>query len=114
MGVTSDSGGLDAAFAAIDDEIAELAEAREGCAKAILVSRAAILAGGLTLALSLWIVALRGPMIFIAALTAMIAGTVWAGASRTSGEELDVRRAEAEARKAALFDEVARHNGWLQ
>ena len=53
-------------------------------------------------------------MIFIAALTAMIGGTVWAGASRTSGEELDARLAEAEARKAALFDEVARRNGWPQ
>ena len=101
-----------AAFDAIDDEIADLAEARARCRKTILVSRAAVAAGMLTLALSLPFAALRAPMIALAALTAMIGGMVWTGASKTSGEELDVSLSEAEARKAALFDEVARRNGW--
>ena len=101
-----------AAFDALDDEIAALIEARVRCRKAILVSRAAVVGGALALALSLPFAALRAPMIALAALTAVIGGMVWAGASKTSSEELDTSLAEAEARKAALFDEVATRNGW--
>ena len=103
---------MDAAFDALDAEIADLADARAGCRRAIVASRAALIGGAAALVLSWPIVALREPTILLAALTAMIGGTVWAGASKSSGEEIDARLAAAEARKAALIDRVAAANGW--
>ena len=103
---------VDAAFDGIDAEIADLVEARAGCRRAVVASRAAVIGGALALALSLPIVALRTPTIALAALTAMIGGMVWAGASKSSGEELDARLAQAETRKAALIDRIAAANGW--
>ena len=102
----------DAAFAAVDDEIADLLDARDGCRRAIVVSRVAVVGGTLVLVSSFWLPALSAPTVLIAALTAMIGGTVWAGASKSSGEEIDARLADAEARKAALIDRVAAANGW--
>jgi hypothetical protein len=102
----------DAAFDAIDEEIADLVDRRAGCRRAVAASRAAIIAGALVLLLSAGLPALRAPTILIAALTAMIGGTVWAGASKSSGEELDARLADAEARKAEMIDRVAAANGW--
>ena len=103
---------VDGAFEAIDIEIADLVEARAGCRRAIVASRAAMIGGALALALSLPFAALRTPTIAIAALTAMIGGLVWAGASQSSGEELDARLTEADARKAALIDRIGAANGW--
>ena len=101
-----------AAFDALDEEIAELEAATASCRRAIAASRAAIVAGGLALVLSLPLPPLRTPTIALTALAAMIGGLVWAGASKTSREELDARLADAEARKTALFDHVAASNGW--
>ena len=103
---------VDAAFETIDAEIADLVEARAGCRRAIAASRAAIIGGALTLALSVPLAALRTPTIALAALTAMIGGVVWAGASKSSGEELDARLADVEVRKGALIDRIAAANGW--
>ena len=103
---------VDAAFETIEAEIADIVEARAGCRRAIITSKAAVIGGALALALSLPIAALRTPTIALAAITAMIGGTVWAGASKSSGDEIDVRLAEADARKAALIDRVAAANGW--
>lgn len=102
----------DAAFDAIDEEIADLVDRRAGCRRAVAASRAAIIGGALVLLLSAGLPALRAPTILIAAVTAMIGGTVWAGASKSSGEELDARLADAEARKAEMIDRVAAANGW--
>ena len=112
MDVPTGPGGPQAAFDSLDEQIADLVDARVRCRKAIMVSRAAVAAGALTLAMSLPFATLRAPMIAFAALTAVIGGMVWAGASKSSGEDLDASLAEAEARKAALFDEIARRNGW--
>ena len=103
---------VDAAFETIDTEIADLVEARAGCRRAVVASRAAVIGGAMALALSLPIASLRTPVIALAAITAMIGGTVWAGASKSSGEELDARLARAEARKGALIDRIAAANGW--
>ena len=102
----------DAAFEAVDAEIADLLDERAGCRRAILASRVAVIGGTLVLVLSFWVRALGAPTTLIAALTAMIGGTVWGGASKSSGEEIDARLADAEARKAALIDRVAAANGW--
>ena len=102
----------DAAFDALDHEIADLRDEKAGCRRAIAASRAAVIGGALVLVLSFWVRALSGPTILIAALTATIGGMVWAGASKSSGEEIEARLADAEARKAALIDRIAAANGW--
>ena len=102
----------DTAFEALDAEIADLLDARAGCRRAIVASRVALIGGAAVLVLSVWLRALSAPTMLIAALTAMLGGTVWAGASKSSGEEIDARLADAEARKGALIDRVAAANGW--
>ena len=66
----------DTAFDAIDEEIADLVDRRAGCRRAVAASRAAIIGGALVLLLSVGLPALRAPTILIAAVTAMIGGTV--------------------------------------
>ena len=110
--MTSSAIDTDATFEALDEEIADLLDERASCRRSIFVSRVAVIGGGLILVLSFWVRALSAPTLLIAALTAMIGGTVWAGASKSSGEEIDARLAETEARKAALIDRVAAANGW--
>ena len=103
---------VDAAFEALDVEIAELDSELEACRRGAIVARAAFVLGGLALLSSLVLPALRTPTVAFAAVAAMIGGVVWIGASKTSREQLDARLAEVHARKAALFDRVAAANGW--
>ncbi len=54
----------------------------------------------------------RTAPVILGAVTAMIGGTVWSGASRSSREEVRGRLAAAEDVKSKLIDEVAARNGW--
>jgi hypothetical protein len=104
---------VDAQFEQIDAEIETLHDELESCRRAILGSRAAIWLGAATILLGLLLVRqLRTPTILFSALTAVIGGTVWFGASRSTREDIERRLADLESRKATLFDAVAARNGW--
>ncbi len=104
---------LDAQLDALDQRIEELREVLEGCRRAILVSRAAVLLGIAALAL---VFTLAGPYrtatVVFGAMTAVVGGTVWSGASRSSRDEARAALDAAEARKSRMIDEVAARNGW--
>ena len=77
------------------------------------MSRAAIYGGGFVLALVLTVAgAYRTPPIVFGAFTALLGGTVWFGANKSSRDDVEGQLAAAEAVKARLFDEVAARNGW--
>lgn len=104
---------IDAQFDAIEQEIEAIQDGLETCRRAIVASRAAIWLGGLTIVLALTVIsALLTPIVLFAAITAMIGGTVWFGANKSTREELQSRLASVNQRKAQLFDVVAARNGW--
>jgi hypothetical protein len=81
----------------------------------MVVSRAAIYAGGAVLSLVLTVApAYRTPTAVIGAITAVIGGTVWLGANGSSRAEAQAELAAAEAIKTQMFDEVAARNGWRE
>ena len=103
----------DAQLDEVERRIEDLRDALEGCRQAILLSRAAVWLGIVTLALVFTVAgSYRTAPVVFGALTAIIGGTVWSGASRSSRDEAKTSLAAAEARKAALIDEVAARNGW--
>ncbi len=105
--------GLDGQLDAIDAQITELQEQLESCRLSIALSRAAVWLGTLVL---LAVFTLAGtyrtaPVIF-GAITALIGGIVWSGASRSSRDEVHARIGAAETARSRLIDEVASRNGW--
>lgn len=106
--------GQDDHFDQIDREIAALLDRLETYRQAIILSRAAIWIGGGVLCLILTVAGTyRTPVIVFGAITALLAGTVWFGATTSSRADAEAALAEAEARKARLFEEVAARNGWV-
>ncbi len=103
----------DAQLDEVERRIENLRDALEGCRQAILLSRAAAWLGIVALAFVFTVAgSYRTAPVVFGALTAIIGGTVWSGASRSSRDEAGTSLAAAEARKAALIDEVAARNGW--
>ena len=104
---------VDDEFEAIDQVIEALEDERDTCRRAIVVSRAAIGLGLLTLVCAFTVITeLRSPTVVFGAIAAVIGGTVWFGANKSSREEIDARLAAVNARKARLFDVIAARNGW--
>lgn len=103
----------DMKFDEIERKIEALQERLDSCRQAIALSRGAIYIGGIVLALVLTVAgAYRTPAIVFGAFTALLGGTVWFGANKSSREDVESQLADAEAVKARLFDEVAARNGW--
>lgn len=100
-------------FDELEREIDDLRDRLDHCRQAIILSRAAIWLGVATLVIVF--VAASGyrtaPVVF-GALTAIIGGIVWAGATGSSRNELESQLAEATTRQSALFDDIAARNGW--
>ena len=103
---------VDAEFEDLEAEIADLEAELAACRRGAFVARGAIIVGGIVLAASIFLYALRTAPFAFGAIAAMIGGTVWAGASKSSREEIEARLAAAQVRNAALFDRVAAENGW--
>ena len=103
----------DALLDEVERRIEALRDTLEGCRQAILLSRAAAWLGIASLALVFTVAgSYRTAPVVFGALTAIIGGTVWSGASRSSRDEAKTSLAAAEARRAALIDGVSARNGW--
>ena len=100
-------------FDEIDRRIEELQARVDGCRQAMTLSRAAIVAAALVIALVMTFAgSYRTPTVVFSAFAMMIGGTVWLGASKTSLEEARDRLATLEATKNRMIDRVAAENGW--
>ncbi len=105
--------GTDAQLDEADRRIEALRDALESCRQAILLGRAAMWLGGIALVLVFTVAgAYRTAPVVLGAITAIIGGTVWSGASRSSRDEIGAALAAMEARKSQLIDRVAARNGW--
>ena len=76
-----------AELAELEERIAHLRDTIESCRKAMLASRAAIVAGAIVFAANLIGVISPSLLLGLLSFTAIIAGIVWLGANKTSREE---------------------------
>jgi hypothetical protein len=106
--VYADSGPQDE-IARIEEEIERLAEIAERCRKLMFGAKAAILAGGVTLAAILAgaVRAEGGPR--VAALAAVIGGIVVLGTNATTRRQTLAAMETEEARRTALIDRLDLH-----
>jgi hypothetical protein len=103
----------DPQFARLESQIEDLHDKLDRCRQSILMSRAAIWGGALVLALVFTLLGrYQSAPVILGAMTAIIAGIVWAGASKSSRDDLRIELAEAETKKSRLIDEIALRNGW--
>jgi undecaprenyl pyrophosphate phosphatase UppP len=87
----------------LEAHIDALAETVESCRKLMLISKIAIAAGGIVV-LAIALGAIRfDPMAVIAAMTAVIGGTVVFGSNMSTSQQASDRMKDAEARRAALI-----------
>jgi hypothetical protein len=104
-----------AEFDRVDAALEDLQVKIQSCQQAIILARAAILVGLAVLAAVFTIAPAYGTAtVIFAAITAVLAGTVWLGATKSTKDELQIQRAAVEARKSELFDVIANQNGWDQ
>jgi hypothetical protein len=90
----------------LEAQIEELTEAIERCRKAILASKIAIAAGGIWL-LAFTFGAIRfDPMAMIAAISAVIGGTVVFGSNMSTAKQAAVDIKAAEALRAELIGKI--------
>ncbi len=100
-------------FEAIDRRIEARQERLESCRQGMALSRAAVAVslGVLVLVLTL-ATSYRTPTVVFSAFAALVGGTVWLGASRTSLRETLDELADLDAEKSRMIDRVAARNGW--
>jgi hypothetical protein len=109
-----DEGDPAARIDAIEETLETIRAEIETCRQAMLLSRAGIILGLATLAIVFTIApAYATATVVLGAITAVIGGVVWLGANKSTKDELDVRRAETEAKRERLFTLVATRNGWV-
>ena len=97
-----DDGDLHKQILHIEAHIEKLADAIERCRKIILISKAAIAAGG-TLILAMTLGAVRfDPTLMIGAIAAVIGATVVFGSNRSTSEQTTADMKAAEAHRAEL------------
>ena len=90
-------------IARLEARIDELAEARERCRKIVLASKVAIAGGGIwMLAVVLGVVGFD-PLAMVAAIAAVIGGTVLFGSNTATAKEISAAVKAAEARRAELI-----------
>ena len=104
----------DALFDDVERRIAELRDTLDACSRAILLARAALWLGLATLALVFTVAgALRTAPVVLGAITAVIGGIVWSGASRSSrGRDPAGPRRRRGAQVAIDRRKSAARNGW--
>jgi hypothetical protein len=90
----------------LEAQIEELAAAIESCRKIILISRAAILFGGLLIVAMIMGAVGFDSLVLIAAITAVIGGIVLFGSNKSTSEQAITALRAAEARRAELISGV--------
>ncbi len=101
-----DDGELREQILRLEAHIEELAEAIESCRKVILISKAAIVIGGM-LILAIALGAIRfDPMAMIGAIAAVIGGTVVFGSNTSTARQAAAAMKAAEAHRAELIGKV--------
>jgi len=91
-------------IARLEAEIDELAETLEGCRKALLLSKAAIAAGGIWI-LASFLVSFD-PTTVIGATAAVIGGVVAFGSNLTTAKQTTTAMKAAETHRAELIDAI--------
>jgi hypothetical protein len=90
-------------IARLEQRLEELADALARCRKIRLISQIAIAAGGVwMLAVTIGVLGFD-PLAMIAAISAVIGGTVMYGSNRTTWREVDAAMNDGEAKRAALI-----------
>jgi len=90
----------------LEAHIEELAEAIDRCRKVVLMSQA-IIAVGAILVLAMMLGAIRfDPTVMIAAIAAVLGGTVLFGSNKTTSEQTTAALRAAEAHRAELIGEI--------
>jgi hypothetical protein len=90
----------------LEAQIEQLTEAIERCRKAIVVSKGAIAAGGIWLLVFAFGAIGFDPMAMIAAISAVIGGTVVFGSNRSTSKQAAVDIKAAEALRAELISKI--------
>jgi cell division septum initiation protein DivIVA len=90
----------------LEAQIEELAAAIESCRKIIVASKAAIAVGGILL-VAIMVGAIRfDPMAFMAAVAALLGGTVLFGSNSATSQEKTAALKAAEAQRAELIGRI--------
>jgi cell division septum initiation protein DivIVA len=90
----------------LEAQIEELAEAIESCRKIILAAKAAIAIGGVLL-VAIMVGAIRfDPMAFMAAVAALLGGTVLFGSNSSTSQEKTAALKAAETQRAELIGQI--------
>lgn len=90
----------------LEARIEELAGTIESCRKIILISRAAIAAGGLLLLAMAFGTIRLDALPLMAAITAVIGGIVLLGSNRRTADEVTAEMRAADARRAVLIEQM--------
>jgi hypothetical protein len=90
-------------IARLESRLEELAEALARCRKIKLISQIAIAGGGIWLLAVMIGVIGFDPMAMMAAISAVIGGTVMYGSNTTTSREIDAAMNEAEVRRTKLI-----------
>jgi hypothetical protein len=98
-----DEGDLREQIQRLEARIEELVEAIERCRKIALMSRVAIVLGGILILITVIGVIRFDPMIMIGAIAAAIGGTVVLGSNSSTAEETAAALKAAEAHRAELI-----------
>lgn len=87
----------------LESRLDELADAMERCRKIRLMSRISVVAGGIWLLAVVIGVVGYNPLGLMAAISAVIGGTVMYGSNTTTSREVDAAMNDAEAKRRALI-----------
>lgn len=90
-------------IARLETRLEELAEAMARCRKIKLISQIAVAGGGIWMAAATIGIVGFDPVAFMAAIAAVIGGTVMYGSNTTTSQEIDAAVKDAEADRAELI-----------
>jgi hypothetical protein len=90
----------------LEAQIEELAAAIESCRKIILISRAAVVLGGLLIVAMLVGAVGFDSLVLIVAITAVLGGIVLFGSNKSTSEQAKTALRAAEARRAELISGI--------
>ena len=90
----------------LEAQIEELAAAIESCRKIILISRAAVVLGGVLIVSMIMGAVGFDSLVLIAAITAVIGGIVLFGSNKSTSEQAIAALRAAEARRAELISSI--------
>jgi hypothetical protein len=95
---------LDGNIADLESEIERLSDVAERCRKVMIVARAACIAGGILLLLT--VLGQVGPVAFVFAVAAVLGGMALFGSNKSTRDQVIGAMTVYEARRAQLIDGV--------